>query len=146
MLKRNFLSEEAIFRIRALNTKLREKELQLIAFRKTLLPVLEQAKAENRIDDFNFDYGELILFYRTEEEEEVIWEDKTWLLSCEEKALAENWNEFFGRENHPLKDEWFCCTMHSIVFHSGLSWKKILKVNDVWLQLKVDYQFFAELK
>ena len=56
-----------------------------------------------------------------------------------------NWNEFSLRPcEHPLNSMYMCYTMHCIVFHSGVCLEDLLKVDDVWMEFNVDFQFWTD--
>ena len=148
-------SEEDIQFIQKLNEKLRKEEQRFLALHDKLKPHLTTLCEQREIDDFNYD-TRLGVFAKGRDCNarygvvygDPIWEDKTWSLFTDERSrefLEENWNELRDLE-HPLSDIHFCYTMHCVVFHSHLLWKDILCIEDVWLELKIDYQFLSNDK
>jgi hypothetical protein len=81
------------------------------------------------------------------EEGDPFFEDKAWafggIIETNEQTLFEDWNEI-RNPDHPLCGLIFCYTMHCIVFHHpDLSWQDKLAIDNVWLEIKVDYPFFT---
>ena len=147
-------SEGNIQRLKALNIKLKNEEARILIFANHLQGLLEKQKNERIIDDFNFCSSLSVFSNNTAcnkrnnvEHGDPIWIDKTYSLFLtrlgkEEILYSENWNEFHS--DHPLGKEFFCYSMHCICFHSKLNWQDIVDIEDVWIELKVDYQFFVE--
>ena len=153
--KENFaFSPENIERIKSLSDKLKKEEVRIRHFASELKLTLKKQLQEKQIDDFNFETRFLVFSSDTGcnirhdvEEGDPIWEDKSFIMfddDQEECFYEDNWNEL--HETHPLGHLFFCYTMHCLVFHSKLSWQDIVDIDDVWLELKVDYQFFVENK
>jgi len=63
------------------------------------------------------------------------------------EPLEDNWNHIQGYDKtHPLADIPFCYTMYCVALYSGLPWEDVLCIDDVWLELKIDYQFLSNDK
>ena len=148
--KFNF-SIDNINKIRNLNAKLKKEEERIRPFAKQLNDTLKKQVAEKQIDDFNicqelsvFSNKELVCTkLRKVEEGNPFMEMKDFSLFyeyTEESFYVDNWNEL--HKEHPLGNEFFCYTMHSLVFHGLLSWQDIIDIEEVWIELKVDYQNF----
>ena len=144
------LTEENITKIKNLNTLLKKEEERIRIFADQLHLTLKKQKADKQIDDYNFDTC-LQVFSENEscnkkhnvEEGDPFYEDKTYSLFrdfTDESFYTDDWNE----GEHSLRHLHFCYTMHCLKFHSNLSWQDLLDINYVWIDLKVDYQFFVE--
>ncbi len=142
-----------IERIKNLNSKLKKEETRIRLFANELNLKLKKQAQEKQIDDFNFEQSFCVFSNNADcnkrqyaEEGNPIWEDKTFLIFGEdpeeESFYNDNWNEL--HPPHPLAHLFFCYTMHCLIFHSQLSWQDIVDIDDVWIELKVDYQFFVE--
>ena len=161
----NFVfSPDTIERIKSLNYKLKREEERIRHFARELKLTLKKQVAEKQLDDFNFRTRFCVFssdaacnIRHQVEEGDPIWEDKSYTMyrdEQEESFYEDNWNEHHWNEldlnehhiPHPLGHLFFCYTMHCLVFHSDLSWQDIIDIDDVWLELKVDYQFFVENK
>jgi len=147
--------KEAVERIKQLNDTLKKEEKRIYEFSLQLRRSLNFMKNEKQIDDFNI-FQEYSLFSKNEEcnkrnnveEGDPIWMDKAsshFIHNKKEHDLffMENWNEL--APEHPLGNLEFCYSMHCICFHSRLSWQDLIDVDDVWIELKVDYQFLVKM-
>jgi hypothetical protein len=133
---------------------LKVQEERIRHFAEGLKLTLKKQLEEKQIDDFNFDTLFCVFSSNAAcnlrhhvEEGDPIWEDKAYTMYrdfTEESFYEDNWNELHA--THPLGHLNFCYTMHCLVFHSKLSWQDIVDIDDVWIELKVDYQFFVENK
>ena len=143
-----------IERIKNLNSKLKKEEERIRLFANELNLTLKKQVQEKQIDDFNFQQSFCVFSNNAAcnkrhnvEEGNPIWEDKAFVLfgdDTEESFFEDNWNELHAP--HPLAHLFFCYTMHCLIFHSKLAWQDIVDIDDVWIELKVDYQFFVEMK
>ena len=109
---------------------------------------LRKQKLNKTIDDYNL-----------ETSYSVFTKNK----KCNKKYSIENGNPFYidnsyllFRENIELnfyKDDWieelnlkfdfkFCYTMHCLMYHSSLPLEDILNIDEIWIELKINYQFF----
>jgi len=137
--------------IRSLNHKLKAEEERIRPFANKLIEALKKQAREKQIDDFNI--RQHLSFFSNNtacnkrhnvEAGDPFSEEKGFLLfgeQTEDMFYSDNWNEL--QKGHPLADELFCYSMHCLVFHGSLSWQDILDTDDVWFELKVDYQFFV---
>lgn len=148
-------SEEDIQRIRTLNEKLRKEEKRFIALYDKLKPQLTALCLQRDIDDFTY-HVRLCVFSNDRkcnsrndvDYGDPIWDDKCWLFFDSEdsrKALENNWNQMYDK-THVLANEPFCYTMHCIAFRSGLLWKDVLCIDDVWLSMNIAYQMLSNDK
>jgi lysyl-tRNA synthetase class I len=53
-----------------------------------------------------------------------------------------NHNEFIHHKNHPMKDDFHCWLYHCLYDHTDLKWEDILRIGTIWIDIKVDYQYF----
>ena len=56
----------------------------------------------------------------------------------------ENWIEEGNSMTKVFPQLHICYAMHIILYDSGLDWEDILAIDDVWLEIKVDYQFWTK--
>ena len=150
--KEEFLSGANFIRVKSLNEKLKKEEIRIRAFAESLRISLEKQKEGKVFDDYNFQ-TQLLLFSNNKacnkrhgvEEGDSFYEDKCYTMFedfIDEKFYTDDWD--CGMGIIP-KDEGMCYTMHCICEHSDLEWQDILDIEDVWIELKVDYQFFVEM-
>lgn len=152
--KFNF-TETRLKRIRALNAKLKLEETRVRAFADELTKNLNGLKDNKTIDDFNFERC-LSVFtsnmacnkrHGFKEDGDAIYQEPYFSLFSDNKDdtfYNDNWNEL--PPEHPLGNEYFCYSMHCILFHAyELSWQDVLAIDCVWIELKIDYQFFIDL-
>jgi len=55
---------------------------------------------------------------------------------------SSNHNEFLHQTNHPMKDQFHCWLYHCLYDHTHLNWEDILRIGTIWIDIKVDYQYF----
>lgn len=145
---------ENIQKIRTLNQKLELEEKRISSFYPVLKKHLDQLIASKQIDDYNI-LTRLLIFSHDDDCnkrnnvefgdpicETAIWSFR-WFLEKDRAILEENWNERRNDPSYPLAKEHFCYTMHSLAFDSDMCWEDIVCIDDVWLEFKVDYQFFT---
>jgi hypothetical protein len=152
---KNFkFSEEDIGRIKRLNFKLKKEEERVRFFSNKLISSLKSQEHAEHIDDFNFSAH--IAFFSSNpacnkrhnvEEGDPIAEERHVNLFNEridDSFYDDNWNELVGLSpEHPLAKIPFCYSMHCLAFHCDTTWQDIVDIDDVWITLKVDYQFFV---
>ena len=56
-------------------------------------------------------------------------------------SLEDNHNEYRAWENHPMQNEYHCWWFHCLYDHNHLEWDDILKIGEIWSDLKVYYQY-----
>ena len=147
-------TEEAIEKIRLLSEKLQKQELRVQPFVHETLKKLGIMQEQQTIDDFNITY-ELMAFSNDAvcnernniEEGDPIY--KTYLshFRCDSSDMffTDNWNELSHRD-HPLSHIHFCYSMHCLALDSHLSWADIVQIDDVWIDVKVDFQFMFNME
>jgi hypothetical protein len=58
----------------------------------------------------------------------------------------DNWNEFQFMEEHILRDQFHCYSLHHLYDHTILSWWDIMKIDNVWIEIQVINQFTSDVK
>ncbi|MDI9366048.1 MAG: hypothetical protein QM541_13910 [Flavobacterium sp.] len=148
-------SKKDLLKIRSLNAKLKQEETRIKIFADELTKNLNTLKTNKKIDDFNFKRC-LSVFtsnkacnkrHGFKEDGDPIYEESYFSLFSDNKDdtfYNDNWNEL--PPEHPLGNEYFCYSMHCILFHAHeLSWQDVLAIDSVWIDLKIDYQFTIDL-
>jgi hypothetical protein len=150
--KKFTFTEKRIQKLQAISDMLKAEELRIKPHAERIYKVQEQYIAEKLIDDYEV---EVIIecwndnYYRKLSQDfygNPFFTDTTLLLFCKNLDTTfyeDNWNEFQGPK---LKDQFHCYTLHHLYDHTILSWFDILKIDSVWIELRVWNQFFSELK
>ena len=140
--------------IRALNARLQKEEERIRVVTDGFYKLLDKQKAEKVIDDYNL-FVSLELFSNKEdcnsrhgvEDGEPFMEDKYFTTLFEpgtdECFYKDDWNEW--KDAIPFEGERMCYTMHYLIDHCHLSWHDLLDIDDIWIELKVDYQFMVNV-
>ena len=150
--QRNFLFTSTNLEIiRRLNLKLKKEECRIRPFAKELNNTLEKQLQEKEIDDYNIT-TKISLFSnnircnkRHNVEAGNPFKEVDFLLlhdKLDDVFYTDNWNEF--GEGHPLANDFICYSMHCLLFDYPISFLDLINIDDVWLEIKVDYQFFIE--
>lgn len=138
-----------IFKI--LKDKVEKEEKRAIELEKLLRVQLDEMVKNGIIDDYNFDTN-LMCFssdqkvnkkYKVEEGDPIA-ECSWYFLPKEESEFSDGWNESLFTKGTLLEDMYFGFAMHCICFDSHLTIEDILAIDDVWIDIKVDYQFFTK--
>ena len=146
-------TEECIERVRLLNELLRKEEQRVLAFSKKKLWSLDEFKRLGTIDDYNFDCVLQVFSDNDDcnkrndvEEGNPIYENYLTIFgkNQDDCFFTDDWNELYAE--HPLRHIPICYSMHCIYSHSHLTWEDILQIDDVWIDIKVDYQFMINTK
>ena len=146
-------SEEQVTQIKHLNDLLKKEEERVLLFSKKILASLDEMIEQKQIDDYNFDCV-LQVFSENDncnkrnnmEEGNPIYEDYLTIFKkkTDDCFFTDDWNELYAE--HPLRHIPFCYSMHCIYSHSHLTWEDILQIDNVWIDIKVDYQFMINTK
>ena len=146
-------SEEQVNQITHLNNLLKKEEERVLPFSKQLQTTLDEMIEQKQIDDYNF-HSVLAVFSdnadcnkrNNVEEGDPIYKDYLCIFREEtgDCFFTDDWNELYAE--HPLRHIPFCYSMHCIYSHSELTWEDILLIDDVWIDIKVDYQFMINTK
>ncbi len=137
-------------KIQELSDKLHTEEVKARNFYINLEPQLKEMVASGSIDDYNiveelhvFSYNKAVCQKYSVEVGDPIYSE--WVvLNRDDQDFFQNWNENTGDKNNPLARFHFGYVMHCILFHSHLSLEDILEIDDVWIEIKVDYQFWTD--
>ena len=153
--KKFSFTDSNINKIKILNNKLKKEEIRILPFAIQLKASLVKLVNEGVIYDSNF-FSSLSLYSNNAKcnkrnnssEGNPFWVEKHFSLfhqsmDKDDMFYTDNWNEL--PKEHPLGNEFFCYSMHCICFHSHLSWQDFVDIDDVWIDLKVDYQFKIEM-
>lgn len=145
-------SDDSVFKIRDLNSKLKNEEVRISKYVENLNKILANDVNEKQIDDFIINASFCVFSKNANcnkrhntEQGEPFWKDKSYTLFDENTDVAfynDNWNEL--AKEHPLSNEFFCYTMHCLLFHSPLTWQDIVDIDDVWIDLNIRYQFVLD--
>ncbi|MFA5555791.1 MAG: hypothetical protein WCY06_10310 [Flavobacteriaceae bacterium] len=148
------LTTQQIEQIRELNEKIRQEELRMRTQYFELKKHFENLVSQNLMDDFNmFDCRVAVWSYDDEfnKKHNVETGDPFYtsdmLTTCyleDDESFFMNWNEAQYLSTDTFAQMYFCWTMHDIVYHSHLDWEDILAIEDVWLEMKVDLQFWTK--
>jgi len=148
--KEEFLSGANLIRVKSLNEKLKKEEKRIRTFAESLRILLDKQVEEKVFLDYTIK-TKILLFSHNKacnkrhsvEDGDSFYEDKCYTMFedlTDEKFYTDDWD--CGMGIIP-KDEGMCYTMHRICKHSDLEWQDILDIEDVWFELKVDYQFWV---
>lgn len=103
-------------------------------------------------NDFLYDYEiEIeISFYLKENEENIFSTIEEYLKNISLNKDKDIWkwsgnhNEFFGKTNHSMINEYHCWWFHCLYDHNNLEFEDILKIGKIWSDIKVYYQYLEE--
>jgi len=146
------MTSQQIEKIKELNGKIRQEELRLREQYLALRRQLKELISQNLVDDFNICF--MISVFSDDDtfnqkykvETGDAFYESTLLTSGyleDDDIFFENWNESQCLGTNTLAELCFCWTMHDIIFHSNLKLEDVLAIDDVWLEMKVDYQFWT---
>ena len=146
------LKKKEVSKLKKINTLLKKQEERIKIQSDILRKSLKNQISKNVIDDFKFQTS-LSVFsedYSCNKKFNVelgdpFYEDVSFALfkeNVEDSFYKDNWNENLN----PQLDFNMCYTMHCLIYNSNISLKDILLINDVWIELKVSYQFITSIK
>lgn len=139
-----------------LNNKLWDEEKRIAQFyARHLKPFYDQLRACQLVDDIRTGYCLRVYTFSPScnarhnvEEGNPIIEINFWnpeILWGECNGLNNNWNEFTGRQGHPLFGKNFCYTMWLLAFDTkGLRWEDILDIDDVRMEIQIKYRLAVD--
>ncbi|MGE4346165.1 MAG: hypothetical protein AB7D46_02000 [Flavobacteriaceae bacterium] len=148
MSKKFRTDEEFIKAFIILKDKVDKEEKRAIRFRNQLENQLNVLVKTGVIDDYNLQTN-LMCFtsdkkinkkYKVEEGNPISEHPEYFI----EKNSKFNWNERYHTQGSLLENLHFGYAMHCICFHSDLKAEEILSIDDVWIEIKVDYQFWIK--
>ena len=145
------ITQKVINKLHRLNTKLRLEQERIFPFYNKLKKVNDKLVSNNSIDDCNInlvihcfsnDYHYLDL--DPELEGSSIYE--TECLSCmthleDEKNLIDDWQD--GGVPASLRHFKHCYPFHHLYDHTCLTWFDLSLIDEIWMEIKVDYQFLS---
>ena len=157
LLNDNFtFTKKRLQKIQLLNDILKAEEIRIRPFAETLYKVQQKWIEEKIINDYEVDVVVKCWnnnYYRKKLNKEFygnpFFTDYTLILFVDNQDNVfydDNWNEDCHGEDYPLKDQFHCYTFHHLSEHCVLSWFDLLKIDAVWIELRVQNQFFSELK
>lgn len=128
--------------------KVEKEEKRAIRFKNQLENQLNVLVKSGVIDDYNLDTN-LKCFTSDEktnkkynvESGDAIFEFPAYFI---EKNSKFNWNIHFENKGSLLEHLYFGYAMYCICFHSDLKGEEKLAIDDVWLEIKVDLQFWTK--
>ena len=144
------INTEVSNQLQKLNSKLRLEEKRIFPFYRNLKLENEKLVREKIIDDFNL---EVIIssfsdnHYKDLDSQlkgnSIIQTNCNFMLHQDENEyLEEDWKEF--ALNEPLLNFKHCYSFHHLYDHTDLTWYDLSFIEDIWLEIKVDYQFFLQ--
>lgn len=144
------INTEVSNQLQKLNSKLRLEEKRIFPFYRNLKLENEKLVREKIIDDFNL---EVIIssfsdnHYKDLDSQlkgnSIIQTNCNFMLHQDENEyLEEDWKEF--ALNEPLLNFNHCYSFHHLYDHTDLTWYDLSFIEDIWLEIKVDYQFFLQ--
>lgn len=136
------------------NEKCRAEEIRARNFTKQLRAKLQKEKAEGIIDDFEireelcaFSYNKKFCKSKNIEPGDLLVDPISLCYSLhldDDDFFNANGNEVSFLDGHPLQHLHFGYLMHCLAYHSELSFEDISKIDDVWIDVVVNYQFFTD--
>ena len=83
--------------------------------------------------------------YKTERDEKL--KQNPYNPDAEHWVLNVNHNAFAHAENHPLRDQSHCWTLHELYDHTYLSWQDIIETESIWFEidLKLQHMTFSPI-
>lgn len=133
------LSSKQTSKILTLNEKVQFEEGKAKKFAAQLIPELEKQTKAKIFDDYNLSFN--LKCFETEENLNYKTEIPSLLHLEEEFSL--NWNEVYFTKDTLLEKTHIGYIMHHILFDAILPLEKILMIEDVWIEVTVEYQFFT---
>jgi hypothetical protein len=145
------LNEDAIAKLKKLNEKLRLEEERIFPFYKKLVDDNAKLVQIKIIDDFNFKvvistfcdkhYKDL----NPELEGNPIIETNCDFMHHQggEIYFEDDWKDAGVPEG--LRNFKHCYSFHHLYDHTNLTWYDLTKIEDIWFDIKIEYQFFIEI-
>lgn len=132
-------------KIKLLIEKIKEKESKATSYYFCLYECIIKHLDEKVIDEFNI-ITEISFFSdctKTNKKYEVelgnpIYEGKEYCLVFENKQYSLKYDDYIIINYEKISITY---AMHCLLDHSELELSDILKINDIWIEIKVDYQF-----
>lgn len=143
------LIKKDIYSIQRLNIKLELEEKRIFPFYQKLVDENDKLVRDNVIDDFNIELiikcfsDNYLRFLYPEMEGNPICETENHFISHLEHNEFDDWQDASVPEL--LRDFKHCYSFHHLYDHTDLTWFDLSLIQDVWLEIKVDYQFFSRI-
>lgn len=136
-----------------LNKKLQQEERRIFYQYRKIQKQCVQMIGNKEIDDFNI---EVIVKYWNNKHykkyEPSIDGNPFFETNCVGDFMTfqqeADYNSFRHNENHnqaPFPEINHCYSFHHLYDHTNLTWFDIYNIDEVWMEIKVDYQFFATI-
>lgn len=147
-------TEEVMGKLRKINETLQEQTIRVRKQAEIIFTFQEKLLKEKAIDDYEVEVEVQCWnnrYYRRWDEEfygNPFYTDYYFLLfdpDTDEIFFTDNWNEFQGRTEHPLCKEFHCYLFHNLYDHTYLAWEDILRIEEIWIEIKPWNQFFLKL-
>lgn len=152
MLDNLILTKGNIRKLKNINGLLKVQETRIRNLSQKLILSLDKQVSNKTIDDYDFETSFSVFSedQKCNEKHKVtiddpFYTDNTYFMftkGLDEAFYINNWNENTNRK----LNFGFCYTMHSLMYHSNLELQDILTISDVWIELKVNYQFLIKTK
>lgn len=148
----NELTEEEVFALKVLVEKLNKEDERAYHFYKKLKKQLNEQVAQKIIDGFNL-YAQLWCTSKDAEvnkkygleEGDPISGNYGYSFFEDERDHFDNWNETFRwNPESELFGMHFSYAAHCVFFHSSLSYEDIHTIDNLYIDITVDYQFVLE--
>lgn len=145
------LTTKEINKLKKINLLLKKQEERIKIHSDKLRKSLNNQINKKLIDDFEFQTSYSLFTndigcnkkYKVEEGE-PFYQDFTYSLfreNMDSSFYKNDWNENLNPQLHFN----MCYTMHCLMYHSNIAVKDILLISDVWIELKVGYQFLIQV-
>jgi hypothetical protein len=148
------MTPEQVTRFKEVLEKVNTEEKRATEFARKLRKQLDELKDSKLIDDYNFQYNLRCFSFDEKvnkkfnvEEGDPIFDTTVYCLPIEDYHDYDenfNWNQHISTDGTPLEELFFSYAMHCICWHSDLEFEDILAISDVWIEIKIDYQFWTD--
>ncbi len=134
----------------AINDLLAKQEIKIVERYQLLEKEVEELILQEKIHDYNLELTlqcftsdkELNEKYKSEEGSPLFQTFMNFESLQDKKTL---WNEYYLFRNSILESFLFCYTCYCILSHSPMLLNEILKIENVWINITVDFQWNIEL-
>ena len=145
-------SEEVLQKLICLNEKLLQEEKRIFPIYKEIKNRCEALVSDNLIDDFEI---ELVVecwndtYYKKYDESldgnPFLEEECTYMdFQKGETYVEKDFNYYKDRSYLP--EIWHCRTFFELCYHTDLTWFDLCNIDEIWMEIKVRYQFFSDIK
>ena len=137
--------------LKKINRMLEKEEIRIKTYSDRLHKNITNQMVTKVIDDFEFDASFAVFSSDAECNNKYKVEDGDPFFECnsyslfkknlEESYYNDNWNEDIN-SFVPFK---ICYTMHCLIYDANIKIEDILKIDQIWIELKVNYQFTKKI-